>query len=295
MQRLCQCRGIPVPGRDRQGPVAVQTIGRWAVAALALSLAAMSCLSPAQRFADHAARLGLHTTVVPGTEFRHLLYWREGHHPSRTLHVYLDGDGTPWRASRPAEDPTPRNPLVLDLMALDPYTVLYLGRPCYHGLSETSPCSRALWTHARYSEPVVASMAAALRRFLRQGDFDRVAWFGYSGGGALAFLLAPRFPETASVVTVAGNLDIHAWADLHGYGRLTGSLNPAAQPRLPAGIYQRHYVGGSDRAVPKEIVTRGPVPPDTVTVLQTYDHTCCWGEIWPVVLSEVQRALTPGR
>lgn len=231
--------------------------------------------------------------VISETRFQQFVLYQR-HQPSRTLHVYLDGDGTPWLAGEPADDPTPRNPLVLELMALDPYPSIYLGRPCYHGFSQTPPCSSALWTLERYSEAVVTSMEAALRRILRNGEFDRVAWFGYSGGGALAVLLAPRFMETAAVVTVAGNLDIDAWADLHGYPRLTGSLNPARQPPMPTQIYHRHLVGGKDRVVPKEIVALGPIDPETLIMIPSFDHTCCWVAIWPAVLTELDRATGSG-
>ena len=77
----------------------------------------------------------------------------------------------------------------------------------------------------------MSSMASALRRYLSRGDIDRLVWLGYSGGGTLAMLLAPRFDQTTDVVTVAANLDIDAWTDRHGYSRLSGSLNPARQPR----------------------------------------------------------------
>lgn len=231
--------------------------------------------------------------VVPGAAFQHVVF-SQTHQRSRTLHVYIDGDGTPWLAWRPAGDPTPRNPLLLRLMALDPSPSVYLGRPCYHGLSHTAPCSDALWTRERYSEAVVSSMGAALRRVVQAGGFDRLAWFGYSGGGALAVLLAPRFTETTDLITVAANLDIDAWADLHGYARLVGSLNPARQPPVPAWIRQRHYVGGKDRVVPKEVVTRGPIDPHTLTVIPSYDHTCCWETLWPAVLADVDQAKTSG-
>ena len=230
--------------------------------------------------------------ILRGATFHHAIFWKPGG-PSRTLHVYVGGDGTPWRAGRPADDPTPRNPLMLELTALDPGPSLYLGRPCYHGLAQTSPCTSTFWTMERYSEAVVSSMEAALRRFLERGEFDRVIWFGYSGGGTLAVLLAPRFAESAGLVTVAANLDIDAWADLHGYPRLIGSLNPANQPSLPDRMYQRHYVGARDRVVPKEIVGRGPINPGTVIVIPSYDHTCCWAQIWPAILDEVTRSARP--
>ena len=85
-----------------------------------------------------------------------------------------------------------------------------------------------------------------------------------------------------------------SWADLHGYSRLVGSLNPAAQPPLPPWIHQRHYVGGKDQVVPKEIVARGPIAPETLIVLPAYDHTCCWEAIWPQVLQDVDESAGPG-
>jgi len=264
---------------------------RWgfAAGALLVLIAWTGCVSPERRFAARAAEMGLQADLVQGTVFHHVVFRQRGQRPSSVLHVYIDGDGTPWLHGRPASDPTPRNALVLALMALDPNPAIYLGRPCYHGLSETPPCSSALWTRERYSEAVVSSMAAALRRILATEDFHHVAWFGHSGGGTLAVLLAPRFPQTASVVTVAANLDIDAWADLHGYDRLPGSLNPATHPPLPPSIRQHHYVGSNDRVVPKEVVERGPIDPDALIVLPTYDHTCCWAAIWPAVLDDIQR------
>lgn len=250
---------------------------------------ATACSSPAGRFLQSATALGMRAVVVPGTVFQHVVF-EQARRPSRALHVYIDGDGTPWSGGRPALDPTPRNPLMLRLMALDPHPSVYLGRPCYHGLAQVAPCSSVVWTSERYSEAVVSSMAAALRGRLRAGGFERLAWFGFSGGGAIAVLLAPRFPETTDLVTIAANLDIDAWADLHGYSRLLGSLNPARQAPLPAGIRQRHYVGGRDRVVPKDVVVRGPIDPGTVVVITSYDHACCWETLWPAVLAEVDQA-----
>ena len=255
---------------------------------LLVALAASACVSPAHRFAERAAERGLSVETVQGAGFRHVVF-RAARAPSRTLHVYLDGDGIPWRLGRATADPTPRDGLVLDLMARDPAASLYLGRPCYHGLAGEPRCGSALWTEARYSEAVVASLAAALRRLVAVGGFERVLLFGHSGGGVLAVLLAPRVPETAGLVTVAANLDIDRWADLHGYPRLHQSLNPASQPPLRAGIRQRHYAGGRDRIVPAEVVARGPIAPGTLSVIPAYDHLCCWQDIWPDVLSATAR------
>ena len=48
-------------------------------------------------------------------------------------------------------------------------------------------------------------------RIVEAEDVDEIVWFGYSGGGALAVLLALRFPQSVAVITVAANLDIDGW------------------------------------------------------------------------------------
>jgi len=241
---------------------------------------------PALRLSRHALALGMREETITGTAFPHVvfLHVRE---PSTTLHVYLDGDGTPWQRGGPSPDPTPSNPLVLDLMALDRASSVYIGRPCYHGLAGASGCSSAVWTAERYSATVVSSMEAALRDVMRRSGAERLAWVGYSGGGTLAVLLAPRFRETTDLVTIAANLDIDAWTELHRHDRLVGSLNPARLGSLPTAIRQRHYVGSHDRLVPPGITARGPIPRDALVVVEGYDHVCCWKAIWPTLLSDL--------
>jgi pimeloyl-ACP methyl ester carboxylesterase len=52
-------------------------------------------------------------------------------------------------------------------------------------------------TAGRYSERVVSSMAVAARRLLQARGAAHVVWLSYSGGGALAVLLAARVPLAA--------------------------------------------------------------------------------------------------
>jgi hypothetical protein len=84
---------------------------------------------------------------------------------------------------------------------------------------------------------------------------------------------------------VAANLDIDAWADAQRSARLAGSLNPARQLPLPAGVYQRHYTGGRDRTVPTETTPPGA----RLVVIPEYDHRCCWTSLWPAVLADLER------
>jgi hypothetical protein len=266
---------------------------RWptpllAVTALGLlCLAGGGCRSAAERFLDVAAGRGLRAEEVDGAGFRHLVLVPE-RAGGTTLHVYLGGDGVPWLGGHPTADPTPRDPLVLDLLALDRAPAVYLGRPCYHGLARQPACSPALWTSARYGDAVVESLAVAARRIAAARRAERIVWLGYSGGGALAMLVAARVPETAGVVTVAANLDVEAWADRQGWERLTGSLNPARQPPLSPRVYQRHYAGGRDRTVPVEASSRTVA----LVVVPEYDHRCCWTALWPAVLADLARGLS---
>jgi pimeloyl-ACP methyl ester carboxylesterase len=240
-----------------------------------------------------AATFGYKTLEFKSTEHQHRIYRNRFsiERATDTLHVYLEGDGTPWVGNHRviAADPTPRSPLMLELMALDKQPAIYLGRPCYHGYATTPACNPMLWTDARYSERVVDSMAQVLRERLLYEDADNLILFGHSGGGVLAVLLAKRLPQTRAVVTVAANLDIDAWADLHGYSRLNGSLNPAVEPALDSTIAQLHLVGGRDRNVPPTLLHAYQSRQSfaQVIVIPDYDHVCCWGDLWPKVLEWV--------
>ncbi len=214
-----------------------------------------------------------------------------------TLHVYLEGDGSPWRYRvLRMRDPTPRQPLMLRLMSFDDQAAVYLGRPCYNGTFAESGCNDDLWTSARYSEAVVASMTGALQQVIAESGATRVRLFGHSGGGALALLIAERLPSVVHVVTLAGNLDTDAWVAHHRYSPLYGSLNPATRSPLRPSVIQWHLLGGKDTVIPPQLV-RTFVRAQTNAFgveLGSFNHGCCWQSIWPAVLqglddNDVQR------
>jgi pimeloyl-ACP methyl ester carboxylesterase len=251
-----------------------------------LLLALTGCATPQARFEELAARAGLQSALVPGTGFSHRVY----RHPGRggasasRLHVYLDGDGSPWTSRRRvAPDPTPRNPLMLQLLTADPAPALYLGRPCYLGAPGLQrDCGPYWWTAGRYAPAVVDSLAVALGRLLGPAPRPQLTLIGFSGGGTLALLLAAREPAVAEVVTLAGNLDVAAWTARHGYSPLRGSLDPARLPPLPPRIRQVHLLGRRDPVIPREAFVRAVrrQPGAQLHWVAGYDHSCCWTEGW---------------
>ena len=260
------------------------------IAALALALS-LGCASPTARVESRAAALGFERIVLDGGRFAHLAYLRGGP-TSHTLHVYIENDGRPWRFGNQVNtDPTPRNTLMLEAMALDPGPALYLGRPCYFIAAADSECNALMWTHRRYAPEVVDSMARALRRFLRSHPFPSLSFIGHSGGGTLAVLLAEHFEQTRAVVTVAANLDVAAWARLHDYSPLDGSLDPMQRPPLPDGIMQWHLAGADDEQIPPALFRAYAArhPDIRLTIHEGQDHACCWRALWPEVLQSLGR------
>ncbi len=212
--------------------------------------------------------------------------------PGGSLHVYLEGDGTPWRYRVvKTRDPTPRQPLMLRLMAQDDSPSLYLGRPCYNGSFADKGCSDDLWTSARYSETVVSSMADAINTVIRDSRVTDVRLFGHSGGGTLAVLIAERVPEVNHVITLAGNLDPDAWVAHHQYESLYGSLNPAKRTPLRATVEQWHLLGRNDEVIPPALVKPFIQRQTNVfaTEIGVFSHGCCWRKIWPSVLIALER------
>ncbi|WBS01499.1 hypothetical protein OU994_24995 [Pseudoduganella sp. SL102] len=300
-------RGQPHSG---SGTNKLQRAGRHRAAVAAIAAIAMlaACATPAERFARRASQLGFTPLVLQGDGFEHRAFASPAGQAADTpraslpasphasppaplhtsLHVYIEHDGTPWTGiGRMADDPTPRTPYALELMARDTGPRLLLGRPCYFQAQASPPCGPLVWTHGRYSPQVVASMVAALRGYLADHPFRHVVLVGYSGGGTLAWLMAAQLPEATTLVTIAANLDVAGWARIHGYSPLAGSLDPAVLSALPPAITERHYVGGRDANVPPSVAHSFARrhPRASVIEIAAFDHVCCWLERWPELLA----------
>lgn len=201
---------------------------------------------------------GLHHHLIMAQPFVLTAFSKEAKkdvtHPGAWA-VFIEGDGFAWRTrSQPSPNPTPEDPVGLKLAAsfaqrFPDMSVLYLARPCQYTEPDRNPaCHSRYWTSHRYAEEVVNATDAAISRVIPNGA--KLHFWGYSGGAALAILVAARRDNVASINSVAGNLDPEALNSFHRVSRLSGSLDPVLFAISLANTPQTHYVGERDTVVP---------------------------------------------
>lgn len=217
--------------------------------------------------------------------------WNSRANGAAELTVYLEGDGLAWlNPYTPSTDPTPVNALGLKLAVQDPSPAAYLGRVCQFGWQpKTGPCDVSHWTSYRYSEEAIALGEREMDRLKAITGAQRLKLVGYSGGGAMALLLAGRRTDVVHITTVAGNLDTATWSRLTNTTPLWGSLNPADYWAAVADIPQRHWVGADDKTMPPTValqyVARLPANRrPAVSIKDGFDHQCCWAQEWARLL-----------
>jgi hypothetical protein len=245
------------------------------------------CAAPAEHADKMASGFGFHRDLVAGKPFRHVIYRNLPHGRADVLHVYIEGDGSPFeRPTVVATDPTSRDLLMLRLMSQDASPSIYLGRPCYFGRRADPECNSGEWTSRRFAPEVLDSMESVLRAEITRSGASRAELFGHSGGGTLAVLLAQRVGNVDRAVTIAPTLDIVAWCALHGYTPLTGSINPVDSKPRP-GLAVIHWVGEKDTNTPPFLVeTAARSRGDSVHLVAGFDHRCCWRRIWRDILED---------
>lgn len=262
-------------------------VSRGAVFLLALLLAA--CASSRRTDGPDLARAaGWRWDIVPAGMFD-VAVAASPRSIGESLTVYLEGDGFAYvTVSQPALDPTPTDPVALRLALADPVAeaVAWIGRPCQYTLPKHGRnCRVGYWTQERYALEVVDSVNVALDAVKQQTGARQLVLVGYSGGGAVAVLVAARRTDVARIVTVAANLDGGYWTRQKGVSPLTGSLDPAEVAAAVAVIPQTHFMGGRDRVVGAD-VTRAflrRLPPDAPARLREipdFTHACCWAAEW---------------
>jgi predicted esterase len=208
--------------------------------------------------------------------------------------IYIEGDGRTWiTRSKLSNNPTPKNPLALKLAVLDnSANVTYLARPCQYTPSDLNPaCNPLIWSDQRFSETVIQSMNEAVEILKKSSKSKQIHLVGFSGGGAIAILIAARRNDIASLRTVAGDIDPVALSHYHHTSPLTGSLNPSAVAHKLIHLPQQHFSGEKDKTVPPFIAEAFVARMQKLgshcasqTIIKDVTHHAGWEAIWPALL-----------
>ncbi|MGD9638194.1 MAG: alpha/beta hydrolase [Alphaproteobacteria bacterium] len=208
-------------------------------------------LTTAQTIAENA---GLKEVSLKADKFNIKAFVRQ-RDKKKPLVVYIEGDGLAFVRNGVSPDPTPINPIGLKLAAIDKGdNVLYVARPCQYQASKDEYCSNFYWTDGRFSSEVLSSIKAVVDYFASEAEGIHLV--GYSGGAALAALIAEEEPDRVlSLRTVAGNLDHDAVNQYHKVPLQNKSLNPKEKAKKLRDIPQIHYLGNKDKVIPFFVVS----------------------------------------
>jgi len=241
---------------------------------------------------NHFEKQLIKTNLFTLTSFQKFSTSHSSSASNQTITIYIEGDGRTWiTRSKLSNNPTPKNPLALKLAVLDnSANVAYLARPCqYTPHSLDSACNPLIWSDQRFSETVIQSMNQAIEVLKKSAKATQIHLVGFSGGGAIAILIAARRHDIASLRTVAGDLNPTALSQYHHTSPLTG-LDPAAVAQKLIDIPQQHFSGEKDKTVPpfiaEEFVARlrklGSCCASQITIKDTSHHQG-WEAIWPKI------------
>lgn len=245
------------------------------------------CVSHAQRkeLAFQLADAGHLQAVEYSSSTFNLAGFQRISRKRQDMRIYIEGDGRAWlRPGRRSTDPTPGNPVALRLAALDSAdNVIYLARPCqYLGLQSASRCHSDYWTHKRFSDEVIRAYDEVLNQLQQRMPGVKFHLIGFSGGGAVAVLLAARRTDIASISTIAGNLDPTALNHDRGFSPLLGSLDPLSSAKTNSQIPQRHFSGLRDTVIPSWVAKNYAAfsPECASTVEADASHGEGWEIVW---------------
>lgn len=260
--------------------------------AIVASLALTSCvMAPRTRIHSADGLAKKHHFVkkyVTGGDFKIVTYQRITDIMAPYV-MYIEGDGYAFKRFSVSDDPTPINRMFLSLASIDKRrNIVYIARPCQYSLDLINPkCSdHAYWSDKRFSEEVIVAMNEVVKTI---ADDKPVHLVGYSGGGAVAVLVAARNKSVASILTVAGNLDIVEFVKFHYDRPMIGSLNPRDYAQAVQSIPQLHVSSADDVIVPPFIMN-GFISQMLSThcvqqqIVNGPSHVNGWYKIWPWVL-----------
>lgn len=209
------------------------------------------------------------------------------------IHIYIEGDGFAYASpGKPSSDPTPFNPVALRLATQDNRTnIAWIARPCQYtkGTAKHAHCSQKYWTTHRMAPEIIHLYQKVLDQLLAKTKATQIELIGFSGGGAIAALLAAKRSDVVSLRTVAGNLDNAALIKHHAVSAMPDSLDAADFTDKLKAIPQIHYVGADDETVPPFLCDNFIHHIGSSAhkiVVQGTSHMSGWVEKWPQLLKQ---------
>lgn len=207
---------------------------------------------------------------------------------SDTIRIYIEGDGCAWSDKNSLSlDPTPKRPIALSLAMCDNFdSVAYIARP---GQFSYAKCNSRYWSSCRFASEVTDAIDYVIDILKQKCKAKNIEIIGYSGGGALAILIAAKRNDIISIRTIAGNLNLKLFCSYHKVSPLIGSLDPFDVAQRVSKIPQRHFVGSKDKVVPDFIVLsfikkEGINENDCFTIVDGATHMDKWATIWKSLL-----------
>ncbi len=265
---------------------------------LTLALGASACTMTGKELLAKSTRLAAHTGMkpvqLPAGPFTLQAFEHIGD-PAAPVRVFIEGDGKAWLTrNQPSPDPTPYEPTGLFLASADTSpNVAYLARPCQY--IHTPNCLMPVWTSGQYDEANIAAMNTALDHW----KGHKIELVGYSGGAAIALLLAARRDDVVSIRTVAGNTDNDAFTAFHHVSAPPAtSLNPASFAAKTSMIPQIHFVGEDDTIIPPKLAEayQAKLPArncSKVIAIPNATHLSGWPEHWPGMVARLLPCTAP--
>jgi Serine hydrolase (FSH1) len=204
-----------------------------------------------------------------------------------SLHVYIEGDGFAWvNQYTPSQDPTPHQPIALQLATQDTHSqVAYLARPCQF-TARAQACDASYWTNKRFASDVITAMNDALNQL--NSSHQAIDLIAYSGGAAIAVLLAAQRDDIRSLRTVAGNLNHAEVNTYHHVSAMPESLNPIDVAENIKKIPQLHYIGARDTVIPASVSAHFSLRVGRCAHVFSVDasHSDGWQALWPQLMQQ---------
>jgi len=202
----------------------------------------------------------------------------------KPLKIYIEGDGFAWIDRRTlSSNPTPINPLAFKLATIDSYeNIAYIARPCQY--VTTNNCKETYWSNKRFSSEVVESVNEVINK-LKSNTEQKIELVGFSGGGAIAVLVASLRSDVIHITTVAGNLNHKLLNKQHKVSQMPKSLNAVDVAWKISHIPQLHLVGENDTIVFPSIADsykKASLNSEKILIktIPNCTHTQGWEDYW---------------